>query len=354
MIAVSACFTFTHCSDDKPTQPPDTLKPPDTTSHEFVWEVDTLFFEGTSIPVYFKAKAFYIANDTNVFLVGYSTGGSEMCWHWNGKNWSVFNLSPYLGREVAGIDGIDSSFIVFLGYDPGVSKFTGIMAYEDGVLHTIPLPNGNRPRTCLEVVSRNEIYIGGVEGIQRFDGTEWTWMLDSTDSNGNEFYPQYIKKFDDGELEMVSLQQQSNQTSRLVQWKYTNSSFFFVDSYSLDETNQNNARFGHAISSGATDVYSIGLGGVFRYQGYKWNRFRTEIGGFITGYDNDLFWGQGMYYVWHYNGSTTSNLWNDVISSAPGFRIVYAMAYSGRSLYICGMNETTKVALIIRARQIAR
>src|SRR5512145_1166999 len=41
LLALSACITFTHCSDDTPTKPPPPPPPPvrDTTSHEFTWEL---------------------------------------------------------------------------------------------------------------------------------------------------------------------------------------------------------------------------------------------------------------------------------------------------------------------------
>src|SRR5690606_26348868 len=99
-------YTLSHIIDGGvvSSSPMLTARTGDTVSHEFVWEVDTLFWPGTSQPAFFTARAMYAISATNVYMVGYTTGNKETCWHWDGNSWTVLNLGPSIVGEAVDVD----------------------------------------------------------------------------------------------------------------------------------------------------------------------------------------------------------------------------------------------------------
>jgi hypothetical protein len=346
----TVALTFCSCTDEPsgPT-PPVT---PDTTSHEFVWEVDTLFFRGTTQPVYFQAKAFYGTSASNVYMVGYSNVGYE-CWRWNGAKWAFFDLGRYALGDIADIDGIDSSFIVFLGRGPAhatIEDLTSITVLDNGVIRPIPKPLGTRNRTCLHVVSRNEIYLGGVDGIQRYDGTKWEWILDTTDSDGFELRPMYIQKFSDGTLECVIERFASGESTKYYRGNLSGASLSALDSLTLGEPVET-VTFGHSIATIGSQIWSTGHGGTFVRSGSQWEKKFSEGGAFVSGYPNNVFIGQGWSYLWHYNGSAMANLRQELDTFVTPASSIYSGIFLQGNVFLFMDISETREPVVIHGHQ---
>ncbi|MAT38352.1 MAG: hypothetical protein CL946_01975 [Ectothiorhodospiraceae bacterium] len=344
-------LAFQRCADDTPTEPPPPTQK-DTTSHEFIWEVDTLFRPGTNDPAFFTAKAIYATSATNVYMVGYSTG-LERCWHWDGEEWSVLNLGTALGGHIVDVDGLDSSYIVFASWYHGTHVNTGIITYEDGNITMLPWPKGDRnPRTCVHVAARDEIYLGSVQGVQRYNGTEWEWLLDSTETIGNEFYPQYIHKFPDGTLELVTIKH-ADALSNAVQWRWKNEQFVVVDSFPTEIKDYDANRFGYSIFENEENVLATGLSSTFLWQEGEWQKILDVGGSLIAGTKDNTFIGWQLSNFWHYNGSTTKHLWNEMQQQVPGFRRINAMTFIDSVLFVCGeISPTIRDVVVLRGRQV--
>jgi len=355
LFSLSACITFTHCSDDKPTQPPDTLKPLDTTSHEFVWEVDTLFYEGTNTPVYLDAHAMYAANSNNVYLVGFTNTTNEMCWHWDGNSWKTFNLYPQLLNALIDVDGIDSTFVVFLGFDEGNAKYSSIMALDNGNLHAIPLPQGTGKRTCLRVESREEIYLGGFDGVQKYNNGKWEWLFNASDrvalNEGEKFSVLDILKVSNNIILFTTQLYGGGGPTKCSLWKYDGLTSVFVDSFYTNEQGMKNIRFGYHFDKYKGEIISCSKGGVFAIRDGVFTRIMDQGGGHGCGKPNDLFL-TGGYDLIHFNGSTWSDVITELERSYQSLNLQYVntLCYVDTVLFTC--LQSNGIPLIFRGKRI--
>jgi len=355
LISLSACITFTHCSDDTPTQPPDTLKPPDSTSHKFVWEVDTLFYEGTTNPVYLDAKAIYGTSATNLYLAGYSMDGRTQSWHWDGRRWKVFNTYGRVG-SIIDIDGIDSSFIVLLGDEKGshTANEPNMVIWNNLSYGSMAVPLGNRRRTCIHVVSRNEIYLGRVDGIQRYNGSTWEWMLDTSrsldDSYGYEFHPEYICKLPDGNLEFVSKRGRSLEQLKFYRWRYSETRFTVIDTFSYDQKDISKINFGYSLSRAGNEFFSASIGGIYCYKSGVWDKIHIKPSIHITGTENDLFYASNWGSFQHYNGNTWKDLYPIILQLQPDIRLIQGVNFVDGVIFLVG--TTSNYFFVVRGRQL--
>ena len=216
----------------------------------------------------------------------------------------------------------------------------------------LPLPAGDRNRTCVHVAAQDEIYLGSVQGIQRYNGVEWEWLLDSTETVGNEFYPQYIYKFPDGTLEMVSVKH-ANALSNAVQWKWENERFVVVDSFPTEISGYDQNTFGYSIHDNGENVYATGLGKTFIRRGDTWEQILDIGGSLIAGNRDDLFVGWSFPHFWHYNGSTIQELWFEIRKLVPRITMINAMTFIDDVLFICAEYDTSsRDVVVLRGRQV--
>jgi hypothetical protein len=269
LFVLISLFLISGCSDEPSGPAPPA--PIDSTTHEFTWEVDTV-----SPGQYFQGNVLYGTSSTNVYLAGYSTHPKEMSWHWNGEHWERFDISEQMGRDIVDIDGLGSEFISFIGRDPGNSGFDlpNIKIIDNGNIGSIDVPKGKRMRTCLHVAARDEIYLGGLDGIQRYNGTEWEWLLDSTDSvidtYGIRFSPLSIYRYPGGEIEFTSRRGRNPESEKTYLWRWMNGRFAVADSFAENESDRHNIRFGYRFHDTGSEILSASPGGIFRHnQRYK-------------------------------------------------------------------------------------
>jgi hypothetical protein len=295
------------CTDEPSgPQPP---APIDTTSHEFAWEVDTLFFEGTTVPVYFEAKAFYGTRATNVYLAGYSTAMDQMCWHWDGFSWNKVDLF-YGFRDIVDFDGIDSTFLVFTGLNAGPNPGLAVLDY--GVLSELAPPKHLQWTTCIHVVSRDEIYLGGRDGIQLYNGKSWEWILDTTDQivtqSSVEFTPIDIYKHQDGGIEITSRRDVYPEKTKYFLWRLSGDNMTVIDTFISRDPDITQIRFGCYFMEGDDGVYTSSMGGIFKRVNSSWKKLHKRVAVHVAGKENSLV-STSNSDLYHYNGSD----WRDLL-----------------------------------------
>jgi hypothetical protein len=247
------------------------------------------------------------------------------------------------------MDGIDSSYIVFTGTNEGPSS--KIVMYDNGSLRNINRPTGLRRTSCIRVVSRNEIYLCGADGVQRYNGTDWEWMLDSTNSiidNGWALYIIDLYKFPDSRIQFISLSNIGEKTVTYNLWEYSGSIFSRIDSFTNKETDRSKIRFGYQFWRGEDGVYSTSSGGVFKWQNSGWLKIHDHPGAQITGKANNLF-SSSNFDLWHYNGSTWEDILPQLTSIYPNVMNIKALYYIDDVIFVSTSNGYNTV--VFRGRQ---
>jgi hypothetical protein len=333
-------FLFSCCSDEP--SGPQLPAPLDTASHDFTWEVDTLpagFFEG---------KTLYGTNASNVYLAGYSTSGHDNSWHWDGSKWERLDFFGKVG-SIIDVDGLDSNYVIFLGDEKG-SYSAGepnMVVYQNNMPTTIAVPKGDRWRTCIRVVSRNEIYLGGFDGVQRYNGTDWEWLQDSTDMDGNQLFIKDIYKHDDGVLEFTS--HNYTNPSEISLWQWTDDHFTKVDSFYTNEQGMNNIRFGFYYHNTESGVLSCSSGGIYERSNGLWIKINEQGGTLLAGSKNNLFTGSFQNLI-HFNGDSWQDIFSEIKLSHPNIQLIYSLFYSDGVIFVSALESNRGV--VFRGKQV--
>jgi len=158
------------------------IVPPDTTSHEFMWQIDTIGAQGVLYDV-------AIVNDTLIYAVGEiflrdSTGQIDPTAYnlakWNGETWDLDRVSlqlhnfdctlagAYIGRMSAVFAFGDGNVIFTDGAD--------VVKWDGTTYSHLPCsaPTRNGGITKFWGISANDFYaVGSIGTVVHFDGTSW-------------------------------------------------------------------------------------------------------------------------------------------------------------------------------------
>ena len=146
-----------------------------TTSHDFIWEVDTL---GGNFSTLFDVSAI---NENDVWAVGEIKANDKLCGavHWDGEKWNFIELK--VGLEIVrprGILVLSSNDIWFA---------CGSIFHWDGTKTTLEwLRDIDTPETVEKVwgTSSSNLYFVGYAGtIVHYDGSTFTRMISGTDAD---------------------------------------------------------------------------------------------------------------------------------------------------------------------------
>lgn len=267
---------------------------------------------------------------------------------WNGKKWTGINLLDNgLPDNIQMIDGIDSSFFVMVGDRGGRARVT---TYDCGRWKSI-LPLKLRPTLySVSVVSRNEIYVAGIDGILRYNGASWDWLLDSTNSritDGiSEFTPMSIKRTFDGNIYFTSQRNETAKPTRDYFWRWMSNHFAIRDSFDLAGQSID-AKFGSILFETAHHLYSANYG-LFRLYDTYWEKLTPYLGAYISGTENNLFVSWDSLY--HYNGNTWSEIFPRQLSTN-GRTLMSDIRFAGSTLFVAMLPTTP--SLVLRGRQKA-
>ncbi len=182
LIITCTSVTVMSCRKSAPTQPPVGI---DSTSHAFIWQVDTIGAEGSYL------YDVCIINDTCAYAVGTifprdSTGQSNQSdLHnaaiWNGKTWTMIKV-PYnyqgqtVYNSIHAVFGFNANDIWFGGAD--IEHWNGVQFLNGDAI------NGIWPSQWMNKIwgsSDNDLYIVGDGGnVVHFDGAAWNKITSGT------------------------------------------------------------------------------------------------------------------------------------------------------------------------------
>lgn len=171
---VFICFLGSDCKK-KPTQPPDEEQPLDSTSHEFVWQIDTLG-DGKGSILYDVA----IINDTLIYSVGEiylkdSTGKFDPQPYnvaiWNGKKWTLRKV-PYHDQGYDIVTPINS----ILAFGENDIWFEYGIHWNGKEYQTLPM-GINFPSHANKMwgTSSNDFYVVGIDGLIAHRDANGVW-----------------------------------------------------------------------------------------------------------------------------------------------------------------------------------
>ena len=334
-------FAFQRCSDDTPTEPPPTTN--DTTSHEFVWEVDTLNTHGV-----FDGFRIWGSDSENVFVTGDALSHEEVIWHWNGSEWAIPRTGVWFyNNSFTAIDGLDKSYAILVG--GGGGGFMEILQLKDNTWTKLPPPAENlRKLSSVDVVARDEFYLGGVDGVWHYKSGEWKWLLDTTDSYFDATY-----RFDcrglltrNGELIYLLTQKlYPNWDSYYYLWEHRGESFAVIDSFQQRNYFTLEPKIGHMFWKSGEDGFSAGAGGIFHLDDDKWRRIHHRAAFAGTGTMNNMFAGPRDT-LFHFNGNSWEDITPAILRNAGRFlingiysvdRVIFVTThFNGHSLVLRG------------------
>jgi hypothetical protein len=127
-ILILAATLVLHSCDDEVVEP-------GPVSHDFVWEVDTLFQDTFQ----YLGLTIWGTSETNVYVGGHESdhGGRRSLFRYDGHTWSAIDLRRFGLVTIEAISGIDSSNFIVVGQG---SRWGVAGRYRHGVWDTLRLP----------------------------------------------------------------------------------------------------------------------------------------------------------------------------------------------------------------------
>jgi hypothetical protein len=232
---------------------------PQPVSHDFTWEIDTILPNAFQ----FIGNSIWGSSDKNVYLVGHDSDGGQSMLRWDGTKWNIIDLWQFGFNTIAQISGYDSSNIAIVGTG-GVWGHVGL--YRNGVWDTLRTPTLRPGINSVHMVSPNEIYVAGVDGVLKYDESGYHWIADSTASQpgptGMPFYPGDIRKGPDGMLYYTTYSTLENGKNVLRLYMYDGKQAKLInESIEWDAEKWNFGFYlrqvGNTILSGSSKIYSV-------------------------------------------------------------------------------------------------
>jgi hypothetical protein len=251
---------------DNPVKPDNNTA--DTTSHNFIWEIDTLGNYGSYL------NDVWIVNDTNIWVVGNieTDSGEYNAAHWNGKEWELSRFD--IGAPISSIWYFSGNNIWIAGIPShwDGNTWTSYHLWNMGVLD-----NNDGGVEKIWASSPSDIYFVGRKGsIVHYDGVNFTKMESGTDTP-------------------------------------------IVDIWGIDE----NHIWATAETNSLDDDHPVGYESVtFFCDGQKWSRMYESPAGHTIDYSKTDITGY-MSSVWAYKDtlyiSSHSGLWKESVKTGKGY-----------------------------------
>jgi len=320
----------------------------DTTSHSFVWELDTFGIYPSGL--YDVA----LVDENDIWAVGdIKTGRFDTTFyngdtfltpihynavHWNGSEWELFNIEwntfgHLVSPELFGIYAVSNSEIWVTSGSPSVSYANGlwenfrlwdmgILGPEDGIL------------TSIWGTSSSNLYFVGDHGtIVHYDGSSFTKMESGTETPLRDIWGLDENHIWISSWTLATYEQESvilEYDNQSFKRKYVSSGFYPVLSDSI-------SGYMYSVWSFEDTLYISCEGGLWKESlstgvGYLTNRStvagkQVYIGKVRGNGYNDVFWLFSWGELYHYNGKTWKNIldlalqYPDVPLGAWGFAV---------------------------------
>jgi hypothetical protein len=160
------------------TEPPPLTILPDSTSHEIIWEADTLGDFNS------RLDAVWGSSPNDIWVAGWITRGN---WgtnlvHYNGEIWEDYD---YFEADLNGMFGLNSNDIWAVGSNLIIPNRDALIAHYNGtVWETTYIDTSITILTAVWASASNNVFAVGLEGtILHFNGSAWTKMETSSKRN---------------------------------------------------------------------------------------------------------------------------------------------------------------------------
>ena len=174
LILIAMVLITIKCKDNPVTPKPPAQ--PNSTSHEIVWEIDTLGAFNS------HADAVWGSSPTNIWVTGWFTDGKgwgSNIYHYNGINWTAID---YFEAELNGVFGISENDIWAVGNNLTATQWYALVAHYDGIEWKTENVFTSVPKLISVWASGpNDVFAVGFEGtILHYDGNSWSQMESGT------------------------------------------------------------------------------------------------------------------------------------------------------------------------------
>lgn len=318
---------------------------PDTTSHDFVWRMDTIGGKNPSV-----VRDVAIVNDTCIWAVGeiyppnpsgpYASApyGSAL---WDGRTWTPIQV-PYHDYGTSELrPGVLFSIWAFSPSSIYAVSYANLLKWDgqtwtEKAFFMTGLP-WNGQITKMWARNENDIYLVGRNGsIYHFVGTSWTKMTSGTTVD-------LLEVWGDLEKGVVWACGQSSDGYHSVLVKYENGQWRTI--WARDGTTQVSP-FGYNVGSvwSSKSTYVVGSTGLYRIEGDTTNStWLTKFSDFTNcmrgNGEYDIAGAGVLGIVWHYNGSTWRELRGNSFTD-----VLYSCDLKGNTIVAVGSDNSTFLA----------
>lgn len=310
-LLIAFLFTGLDCKKDDPIDPGDTTHAPDTTSHSFRWEVDTI---GT-LYNYSPLDDIWGTSDSNVYGVGYVNRPSGQLpvniMHWDGRKWTAIEYSV---GYLSSIYGFASNDIWAVGHGFGNPSFYGLVAHWDGnSWRTWKFSQYPSLLSIWGTSSRNLYAVGAGGVILKYDGVLWVqvpsgvggiikgiWGVSNNEiyavGNYSETDSGFVLKFDGSRWRKLieSRYKTSKPSGELVAVWSARSNNFLIDSYAGHDSTwekfgwpNDNTYIDKIRGTGGNNIFACGsFDLIMHFNGKTFKRYdfyKKPYGGRLTG-----------------------------------------------------------------------
>lgn len=144
----------------------------DSTSHQFIWEIDTMSSPNV---IQILPRAIWGSDTNNVYMVGHSDGYEARIWHWNGNTWRAFEDHTAFAMIPFDIIGFNENDIWIAGEWFGSTPPDKMILHWNGTQWSA-VESGIYPKQCSSIwgTSSAHLFFGFRNGrIARYDGSRF-------------------------------------------------------------------------------------------------------------------------------------------------------------------------------------
>lgn len=307
LIILISILLFNSCK--KSTEP--LTNGPDTTSHEFSWQFDTLSYPGSDQTL---IDDLWGSSENDVYAVGHNDRSAGQIWHWDGIEWkSLVNdsgpIDPYYLRggsfnQVFGTSK-DDIWVVggnYTGSYPNLIRSEIILHY-DGT-EWVKKEFGGIMVLSVWGISSEDVWFGTIDGeLIHFNGADWVEYEIGFKAQINSIAG---LSSDEVYAHAIELDKKAPDDSTTFYFlKYDGQNWNIVDQY-LYTLGQTEEKFGGYLWSDQNTQRLYASGDrVYLWGGEEWIIISDEGKGMISGSgENNIFTVSMWHGVFHYNGST--------------------------------------------------
>ncbi len=352
---------FTGC--EKPTEPKAETPKADTTSHNFVWDVDTIGYRNTTLSdgVIINENDMWVAGEIYPDSASYWNGPRHGLAHWDGKKWTT---EVVMARWYPDNDEIKGSAIIegmALTENGDLFLSTGFVLmkreHESWVEKTFVTrlidPTWSKGFSKIWGLNSNDLYIYGSNGgLYHYDGSSLHLIPTNTSLDIMDMHGDWNPKTDEYELLALA----STDISHLNGIKLLKISNNTISELSVDGTNTYSK--GNLWFYQGSNYWIVGDGAYFKKSltDTMWSHIKDYPSlnwyiGCINGCGpNDLFLTLHDGHLLHYNGSTWKDFKPDLNLS--GTLIGKIIIKNNWVLILGSENNSTPKGIILRGKRI--